>query len=138
MSLFFYMISFFLSLSNHPFSVQLYLYIFILLFFYSSICYRFILHLLGTYFCVSFGLSVFCRSVLDRAACSLPSLSSVAFFSVLGSRKKRVDAVRDSSLTSACAFGFLSLSWGLSCSLFCFEHSVLLCICLVFRQLWFI
>lgn len=28
--------------------------------------------------------------------------------------------------------------WGLSCSLFFCEHSVLLCICLVFRQLWFI
>ena len=47
---------------------------------------------------------------MDRAACSLPSLSSVAFFSVLGSRKKRIDAVRDSSVTSACAFGSLSLS----------------------------
>ena len=87
----------------------IYIYLFFY-FFYSSICCHFILHLSATDFGVSFGLSVFCRSVLDFAACSLPSLSSVAFFFVLGSREKRIDAVRDGFLTFACAFGSLFLS----------------------------
>ena len=94
------------------FCVIVFIYIYSFIFFYSSICCRFILHLSGTDFGVSFGLSVFCRSVLDCAACSLPSLSSVAFFFVLGSREKRIDAVRDGFLTSACAFGSLFLSGG--------------------------
>lgn len=43
---------------------------------------------------------------MDCAACFLPSLSSVAFLSVLRRREKRIDTVRDGFLTSACAFGF--------------------------------
>lgn len=89
--------------------------IYIYLFFYFSI-HLFVVALFYIFqvliFGVSFGLSVFCRSVLDCAACSLPSLSSVAFFFVLGSREKRIDAVRDGFLTSACAFGSLFLSGG--------------------------
>lgn len=104
------MISFFYLFPTACFLCNcIYIYLFFY-FFYSSICCRFILHLSGSDFGVSFGFSVFCRSVLDRAACSLPSLSSVAFFFVLRSREKRIDAVRDGFLTSACAFGSLFLS----------------------------
>ena len=128
----------FSSLSIYSFSciiVFIYIYSFIFLFIYLlSFYFTFIRYLFWCFvrfvglLQVGFGL-----------CCLFPSVSSFRLFLFCFGKSGEADRCCQGWLFDFClCLRFPFPVWGLSCSLFFCEYSVLLCICLVFRQLWFI
>lgn len=114
--------------------------IYIYLFFYFSI--HLFLSLYFTFIRYWFWCFVWFVSLLQVGiglCCLFPSVSFFRSFLFCFGKSGEADRCCQGWLFDFCLCLRLSFSvWGLSCSLFFCEHSVLLCICLVFRLLWFI